>query len=75
MPLKRDSSGNLGVIASGSSSNVSINIVINNDGTSTQQTSGMQEESASRLADGVKQLVREEILKQSRSGGDLNRRR
>lgn len=82
MPLKRDSAGRLGVavhgdMGGGSVENaggtvVSINIEVNNTGSSSsEKESGDTNSDWKNLSDRVKSVVQEEILKQKRPGGML----
>ena len=66
MPLRRDSSGRLGVDASGGSSN---NIVVNVDASGTQVQGDNTR--AKELGSAISAAVQAELIKQRRPGGLL----
>lgn len=73
MPLQRDSSGKLGVKASGGGSiqnNVSVAVNVSGD-TATSQVSS--EQGGKQLGEAISKAVQAELVKQSRSGGLLDK--
>lgn len=72
MPLTRGSDGKLGVQASGGGgNNISINVVVNNDGSAQTTTQGTDEQDGRRLGELIKQSVINIIHEQKRPGGVL----
>ncbi|HEO0817041.1 TPA: hypothetical protein U9M35_002897 [Acinetobacter baumannii] len=76
MPLQRDSSGRLGVAvnggaAGGTTNNVSININVTNDGSSSTSNSGDSSQQWKTMSNRVRMVVLEELVKQKRPGGAL----
>lgn len=75
MPLKRDSQGNLGVSGSQGAGGNNITIQINiSEGQATQgSSSGDLSSTAGQLGNIIKQVVGQELIKQTRPGGLLAR--
>jgi hypothetical protein len=78
MPLKRDGSGRLGVSLhggadGGNTNNVSININVANDGSSSSKSTGDQNSEWKSMSNRVRMVVIEELVKQKRPGGALSR--
>jgi len=78
LPLRRGSDGRLGITAGGGAAGnggvaVYVNVTVNNDGTTTETTSGASQDSANQLAGVVKELVVRELVNQQRPGGILRR--
>ena len=72
MPLSRDSQGRLGVKASGGSSDVSINIVVNEaDGSVSSTSTGDKADAWAAIAGRVRGMILEEMNTQKRPGGAL----
>jgi len=74
MPLRRDSRGNLGVSGGGNTNNITINITMENgQAKSTNIGSDAADQTAAQLGNIIKNVVSQELLKQSRPGGLLAR--
>lgn len=76
MPLQRDGSGRLGVAVNGGSggmtNNVSINISVANDGSSSSEgTASGEGQQWKQMSNRVRMVVLEELVKQKRPGGAL----
>jgi phage-related minor tail protein len=73
MPLHRGPDGKLGVKAAApaSDNNVTISIVVNENGSTSESSSGDAKSSWTALSGRVKSLVIEEMAKQKRPGGIL----
>ena len=76
MPLQRDGSGRLGVSVNGGSggmtNNVSINISVANDGSSSSEgTASSEGQQWKQMSNRVRMVVLEELVKQKRPGGAL----
>lgn len=72
MPLARGPNGKLGIQASGGGgNNITINVVVNSDGSSQTVTEGTSEQDGRALGDMIKQSVISIIMEQKRPGGVL----
>ena len=72
LPLQRNSSGQLGVVASGAGGDVTpvtVNVTVNSDGTSEVETNPAQ--SGNQFGNLIAAAVQQEILKHKRNGGML----